>query len=731
MQPGLIIVSNRLPVSVKKVDGKLVFYPSIGGLATGLASYATDSKNKWIGWPGIASDELTERERRQISDRLRMSNCYPVFLTQRQLDDYYNGYSNSVLWPLFHGNEISAETRAKQKAMWQSYQRVNQTFADAVLALSTAGTTVWVHDYQLLILPALLRLERPSDQIGFFLHIPFPDIENFRLLEEAEALLAGMLGADLVGLHTESYVNNFLDASRVFDTGITEHKKVILPERVVRVTDFPMGIDYDKYEKARKSRAVLREYAKLRLKYHGQKVILTVDRLDPSKGLVERAQAYYTFLQQNPKLKGKVTMIMLVVPSRTDIAEYQALQKKLEKIIKDTNREFGTKDWRPVVFMFTALPFEQVTALYRRADVAFIAPLRDGMNLVAKEYLASKPSQRGVLILSKTAGAAEELKGAVMVDPSKPATLVTGLTRALAMPTKDLKRRVKRMQKHLQTSTVQVWAGNFMKTLKKESRLRPTHTQSLAAKHQAELLHSYKQAKSRLLLLDYDGVLMNFHKKFEEAQPTDKLSHLLKALSRHARVVVISGRPKRDLDEWFKDTQLTLVAEHGAFWRDGGRGTSWHTSKNVTTRGWQQQVKPILEKYAARTPGAFVEAKQQSLVWHYRQATSPYYAQKHLVTLKRILKPLARDLGLQVQQGNMILEVRPDGVDKGTTADHWLKEQPEFVLAIGDDYTDEDTFHAMPPRAYTVKVGHGRTDARYRLKSVEAVLRLLEKLSKS
>src|SRR5882757_4460064 len=217
MQPGLIIVSNRLPVSVKKVDGKLEFYPSIGGLATGLASYATDSKNKWIGWPGIASDELSEKERQQITDRLLQQNCYSVFLTQKQLDDYYSGYSNRVLWPLFHDSKIATDVTQDEDRLWKAYQRVNAAFAEVVLALSTTDTTIWVHDYQLFILPALLRLERPDSKIGFFLHTPFPDVKHFAKLPEAEVLLAGVLGADVVGLHTEAYVNNFLDVVQVFD----------------------------------------------------------------------------------------------------------------------------------------------------------------------------------------------------------------------------------------------------------------------------------------------------------------------------------------------------------------------------------------------------------------------------------------------------------------------------------------------------------------------------------
>jgi len=731
MNPKLIIVSNRLPVSVKKVEGKLEFISNAGGgLATGLARYAEDPKNRWIGWPGIPNEDLTEKDRQEITEKLREMNCYPVFQSKRQIDEFYSGYSNGILWPLFHDNPISEESLARRDKWFKTYRQVNELFAETTLALSGSDTTIWVHDYQLLLVPALLRRERPNGKIGFFLHIPWPKASDFAKLVDAEAAIAGMLGADLVGLHTESYVSNFLDTVQLLGIGVTEHHKVLLGERVVRVTDFPIGIDYERYEKARKSRAVTRELAKLRLQYAGLKVILTVDRLDPAKGLVERARAYQTLLRENPKLRGKVVMVMLVVPSRLDVPEYKALKEELEAVIDETNTEFGMMPWTPIDYLFTALPFEQVTALYRRADVAFIAPLRDGMNLVAKEYLASRTAKDGVLVLSKTAGAAQELKDAVMVDPHRPATLVKGLSKALAMKPEDLKRSVGHMQDVLSTATVQKWAGNFMRTLKQETKLVPGRTWTLTPSKQRDIVEAYRRSKSRLLLLDYDGVLMRFHRNFADAEPTEKLMKLLTKLTDDPRdtVVIISGRTKHDLQAWFGDTKLHLVAEHGAFVHDAFEG--WRAVPSTAKRDWQEQVLAVLEKYANRTPGAFVERKQRSLVWHYRQA-STYYSQKNLVVLKRVLKPLAEELGLQIQQGNMILEVRPNGVDKGRAVQHWVRKNPDFILAIGDDYTDEDTFEAVPSYAYTLKVGRGRTAAKYRVANVDAVRALLEKLGKT
>jgi trehalose 6-phosphate synthase/phosphatase len=728
MQPGLIIVSNRLPVSVKKVDGKLEFSRGEGGLATGLSSYTKSSKNKWIGWPGIASDELNEHDRQKISEELLKSNCYPIFLTQKQLDDFYNGYCNSILWPLFHDSEVSEESWSHEESWWKAYQRINEVFAESVMALSNVDDTIWVHDYQLMVLPALLRIERPNNQLGFFLHIPFPASQQIQKLKAGEALLAGMLGADLVGLHVASYVQNFMDNIKTYDIGIATRNKVVLRDRAVRVTDFPLGIDYHKYVQARRSSAVNREYAKLRLTYSGLKVILTVDRLDPAKNLMGRLEAYRELLRENHRLIGKVVLVMQVFPSRMDVKEYHDLSVGLQKLVRDINREFRRPGWLPVDYIFKSLPFARVTALFRRADVAFIAPLRDGMNLVAKEYLASQPTQKGVLVLSKTAGAAQELKDAVMVDPEKPQSLVRGLVKALDMKPSVVKRRVRKMQRQLEQSDVNVWANKFTRTLKKDIRLPSGGPKALHHEKLSDIAAPFKNAKHRLVLLDYDGVLERFHSDPAHAKPPRDLKRMLDHLCKTADVVIISGRRKSELEDWFEGTEVSLVAEHGAFSKRAHHET-WRNRVSKENHEWKAQVWDLMDRYASKTPGAMVETKEASLVWHYRKSP-PYAAQKNLVTLRRLLRPIAQKYNLSIEQGNKILEVRTAVVNKGIAAQAWIKPSTDFILAVGDDYTDEYMFTLLAPRAYTIKVGSGRTNARFRLRDVSAVHKLLNKLTK-
>lgn len=723
----VIIVSNRLPVSVKKEDGKLIFYPSIGGLATGLTGYVASRKNRWIGWPGIASDELTGEDRQTIVKELAKQHCTPVFLTQKQIDEFYNGYSNTILWPLLHNLQRKLPDDDTRNRWWKTYRQVNQVFAQAALNLAETGGRVWVHDYQLMLVPEMLRAERSDVIIGFFLHITFPGYKTLSKLPRYKKILSGMLGADLVGLHTPRYVANFLDNCQAAGLGNASVGELTLDERTVQVLDFPMGIDYVKYASAGKSKEVKAAIRRYRRRYRKLKVIAAVDRLDPTKGLVERVKAYGKLLEKNPRLKGKVVFSMVAAPSRTDIPAYQQLSKRLAATVEEVNSAYGTPRWQPIDYINSSQPFEEVSALFSIADVAFIVPIRDGMNLAAKEFVASQ-RKSGVLILSKTAGAAEELQDALLVDPKRPETLVDALEQALKMSKRELRRRLRRMQQQLATNTVQEWATNFMSTLQKPLPSTPKIiTHSLKGKTRLGLINNWRLSRERLLLLDYDGTLVPFTGDYKKSKPPQGLMRLLEALSsdRHNHVVLISGRSADNLQEWFGHLPLSLVAEHGASIKKPGN-KNWQSLDKTGAR-WKDVFLPVLEKYTALTPGAKIEVKPYSLVWHYRTA-SPYYAQKYAVVLKRVLKPALKKYGLEMLQGNKVLEIKNPHVSKGLAARRWLNRKYDFILAVGDDMTDEDLFAALPVQAYSVKVGRGRTGAHYRLPSHKNAVSLLKKL---
>ncbi len=725
MKPGLIIVSNRLPISVKKVDGKLEFFPSIGGLATGLASYATNKKNKWIGWPGIASDKLTTAEKETITDELAKQGYIPVFLTQKQLDNYYNGFSNSVLWPIFHDLPLRAR-RSKIDEWWQAYESVNKRFAEVTLHTATPKSQVWVHDYQLLLVPGLLKQEASDTNVGFFLHIPFPNSKRFTNLSQARKILRGMLAADLVGFHTTNYVQSFIRSVQANNLGTLEKDSIVIGEHSTKIAEFPMGIDYDKYSEASKLKGVRQAVKKYKRRYRRMRVIVSVDRLDPSKGLINRLNAYSQFLDLHPEWHNKLTFVMVAAPSRTDIAAYKELSEELLALAKKINKRYGSRKWLPLDYINEPLGFEDVTALFQIADIGLIAPYRDGMNLAAKEFVASS-KRRGVLILSQTAGAAEELSDALIVDPEKPESLVEALDEALHMRRRELRSRLRNMKQNISTNTVQSWAKTFIDSLQQPIPGTPRITRSLTKRLEKSLLGEYRQATARLLLLDYDGSLVPFSEDFTEAKPPEQLINLLNKLAddKSNEVVIISGRSAEELDNWFGKLSISLVAEHGAaLRRTNGK---WQTIEKTDTT-WKQLLLPTLEKYAALAPGAKVEIKPHSLVWHYR-AASDYSAQKYAVIIKRSLKPILKKRGLELVQGNKILEIKNPRISKGAIAERWISQKHDFILSVGDDVTDEDLFNQLPPEANSIKVGRGLTQARYRLASYRQVLSLLRRLS--
>jgi trehalose 6-phosphate synthase/phosphatase len=719
---NLIIVSNRLPVSVKKAAGKLEFTSSTGGLATGLSGYTQRPGTKWIGWPGIASDKLTAAEKKQIARELKKQRCYPVFLTQKQIDGFYTGYSNGVLWPLFHGLPYAKHPASE----WHSYQEVNTLYADTVLQLSKSRSSIWVHDYQLMLVPQLLRQAARGDTIGFFLHIPFASPKEFAALPQAKQLLRGILGSDLVGFHTRSYTRDFVESCETLMHLPAQGNRLLVGKRSVRAAEFPIGIDYERFQAATKQRTSRLQARRLRRKYKGQRIIVSVDRLDLTKGLVERLKAYQKLIRDNPKLAGKIVMVMIVSPSRTDVPEYKALKTRIDKVLKDIDKELSTPTWKPVDFRYEAVPLEEVMTYYQMADIAFITPIKDGMNLVAKEFLASKQND-GVLILSETAGAAEQLRDAVLVNPKKPRTMVNGLIEALTMPKKELKRRAKHMNQQIQEFSVQNWAETFIDTLQQPIKVGRGRTHTLNAVYEQKLRADYKKARRRLFLLDYDGVLHGLVSNPSSAEPSKQVLDLLKRLATDPKndLMLVSGRSKDDLQKWFGHLPIGLAAEHGALIRRI-TGKKWHVTTSAGT-GWKDEVEALFGHYAEQTPGAFVEQKNWATVWHYRGA-NPYYTQKHLVALRRLLKPIAKHYNLHVLEGHKVLEVRPADVNKRRAVQEWLIHDHDFILCIGDDVTDEDMFDALPTQAYSVKVGNGPTYARFRLKSVNEVLRLLGKL---
>jgi trehalose 6-phosphate synthase/phosphatase len=723
--PRTIIVSNRLPTKVQRTTSGLTFQPSEGGLATGLGSIYRADDNVWVGWPGLFVDDPAEQA--HVTEQLHADSMAPVFLTEAEIHDFYEGFSNGTLWPTFH---YFSEFATYEQTHWEAYVRVNEKFCEAVLALAGPDDTIWMHDYQLLLLPEMLRKVRPEASIGFFLHIPFPSYELIRVLPWGADLLRGMLGADLIGFHTFGYLHHFLSAVGHLLGYPTHNGQVETPTRTVLVDAFPMGIDYQRYANTAAGEAALTHEATYREGLGEARVILSIDRLDYTKGIAQRLRAFEQLLVRHPEWLGQVSLLMVVVPSRDQVAQYAALKEEIDELVGRLNAQYRTIAWTPIHYFYRSFPFEELVGLYRLADVALVTPVRDGMNLVAKEFLASKVGDKGVLILSERAGAANELADALLINPTDTGQLAETMHAALRMPEDEQRTRLQAMQALVQQYDVFAWTELFMNRLEYSKIKQLTlATAPLDAPARAELLAAYQAAPQRLLLLDYDGTLTRFHANPQRAQPEAELVELLGALGTDARnrVVIISGRDRATLEEWLGHLPLDFVAEHGVWLRRAG--ADWQLFQEGLRADWKADMRPLLELYVRRTPGSFIEEKDYSLVWHYRRADAGLGAQRARELLSH-LRFMTSNTDLQVLEGHKVLEIKSAALHKGTAAARWLgPEPPEFILALGDDQTDEDTFATLPPAAYTVKVGSApRSLARYAVTNVAEVRQLLRSL---
>lgn len=719
-----IIISNRLPVSIKKEDGVLNYQPSAGGLATGLGTIYKSGDNIWLGWPGLFSS--SPEEQNSISTELAKESMRPVFLTEEDVQLYYEGFSNSTIWPLFHYFTQYAEYLDQH---WESYKSVNQKFCDAVLEYANDGDIIWVHDYQLMLLPEMIRKKLPNASIGYFHHIPFPSYEIFRLLPWRKEVLSGLLGADMIGYHTYDDMRHFLSAvSRIIgedhELGHLKHD-----DRIVTVDALPMGIDYDKYANAALSEETQKEIKSFSGSVTTEQLMLSIDRLDYSKGIPERIVAFDKFLEAYPEFQGKVSLILLVVPSRDNVEHYVHLKEELDLLVGRINGKYGMLAWTPVFYFYRALPFHKLSALYSMADVALVTPLRDGMNLVCKEYIASRLDQTGVLILSEMAGSAKELSEALIVNPNDQNSMVEAMHQALTMNKDEQISRNTAMQSKLKRYNINRWVEVFMDRLdytkKSQKELQEKH---LNAKSKAIVLKEYREADKRLILLDYDGTLQPFTAKPENAFPDEELLTIFEKLTSDPKnhVVVISGRDRHALQKWLGGFHTEFVAEHGVWCKEHGH--DWEMTDTIN-QSWKEEIVPILELYVDRTPGSLIEHKDYSVVWHFRKAEAGLGDLRARELISN-LQYLTSNMDIHIMEGNKVIEIKAAGINKGRAASKWLnKDDYGFIFAIGDDSTDEDTFKAMPPSAHTIKVGHGVSAARYNIKSVARVRELLSEFA--
>lgn len=720
MGQTIINVSNRLPVTV----GEDQITRSSGGLVAALEGMGHSRYGlKWLGWPGRHIDD--EGRRRDVGQRLeREFGCVPVFLTEAEAEGHYEGFSNSSVWPLLH---YMPTMFRYESAWWEHYRNVNRRFADKVLSIAQADDLVWVHDYQLMLLPAMLKEENPALRVGFFLHTPFPSFEVFRYHPKREDLVAGLLGADQVGFHTFGYLRHFRssvlrllgvesETTRVRHHGHTAHLGV-----------YPIGINAPRFAEELDGPAHREKVAHFHDVYRGKKLVLSVERLDYTKGLLRRLKAIDLFLARlTPGERDGLKFIFISIPSREGVDEYRTLREDVEAEIGRLNGKYATLNNSPIHFIHGSVEFTELCALYGASAVGMVTPLVDGMNLVAKEYVACQRDDPGVLVLGEFAGAAEELFHALLVNPYDPGAMADAIRDALAMPAEEKARRMAPMREHVMRLDAGRWAGSFIDDLaSRETSIAQIHPADEALLRLREVLDRGGRVA---LFLDYDGTLREIERDPAAATPSAPVRMVLDALARRGDVdvTIVSGRTPADLEAFLGSYDFGFVAEHGAAVRRP-QCREWERTDRNVTYGWKGEILKVLKLYQESTPGSAIEDKRTSLVWHYRRA-DPEFGQWKAKQLATDLSAMLSNEPVVVRHGRKIVEVTASQVNKGAAVVRCLEERNyDLVLVTGDDATDESMFRLDLPNLISLRVGDAEdSHAQYSVAGPRELRRFLQ-----
>ncbi len=716
-----------MPVSVSEEKG---IQPSSGGLITAINSYLLKENKQqfnqffWCGIPGCIISTWIAASKKPI---IAPYNYLPVFAPVAEYKAYHNGFANSVIWPLFHYFPSYAEYNAE---FYEHYNKVNEYFAEALLKKIRPGDTIWIHDYHLLPLAAILRKEMPEVTIGLFLHIPFPSFEIFRLLPKKwqEDLLKGMLGADLVGFNTIDYSSHFLQ-SVLMILGLDNDRHVLhFDNRLVKADVFPTSIDYQKFNKAFALEKVVKLREALLQKMNNKKIIFSIDRLDYTKGVHNRLKAFEYFLNHAPQYKGQLVFLLVIVPVKYNTSIYDERKMVIEETIYRINSNMGSDHWKPVRYQYSSPDFEELESMLTACSVALITPLRDGMNLVSKEFVASRQDKKGVLIISEMAGAARELTDALTINPNDIVEMAEKIKEGLEMPDDEQEARIDIMQKRIANYDAQAWASDFMTELtvmkQKQEAFKITFLDEYSKR---DIYDKYRTAKKRLLMLDYDGTLVSSSANPEMAIPNPELQQLVTALSEKKEndLYIISGRSSTWLQKYFGDLSVNLIAEHGACYK--WRNEAWVT--NIQSQNeWKEQVQNLMDIYQRRCANSFIEEKDFSMIWHYGNAHVEQ-GKLRAYELTSELNEYIRHKHLQVIMGYKTVEVRQSGINKWNFIKKIIeKKDYDYIFAVGDDRTDEEMFKSLidKPNTFTIKVGADASYAKYNLHTPQMILNILE-----
>lgn len=734
----LIFVSYRLPIvprSCEKEDGHVTMEP-LHMLNSAIEGVKSESKVIWIGTCHISNPSEA------ILETLKSLQFRPVILEPELEKLHFNVFCKGVLWPLFH--YYSGGVQQFSQESWSAFLKVNEIFANEVSKVYTDGDSIIIQDYHLIALPGIIRNMIPNARIGFFLHVPWPTSELYRSLPVREDVLQYLLGADLIGFQTFPYARHFLSAvTRILGHAANE-RGVELPDgHFVSIDVAPVGIEPKNYIKVLESEDTKNQIESLKKRFEGKKVIIARDRMEYIQGIPHKLRAFDAFLSAYPEWRQKVVMLLECNPHADVFQEkdYKDLCEEVDKIVGSINGKFATIEYSPIHYLNRAPKSEESIALMAIADVALVTPLRDGMNTTAFEFIVCQKGKKSPLVLSEFAGAANCLSGAILTNPWDQARFIENIQEALTLREDYKVIRYNHNLDYVMSHTSTFWLANFFNQLKNTTRAqkinKPSHRLNMK-----DCIQLYKKSQKRLLLVDYDGTLVPITKMPNLAVPSEEIISILQTLCQNSKTIVyvITGRERRFMEEWFSGMNVGLSCEHGSFFRPyahpGEETKQWINCASELDLSWKPAIKAIFDDYTDRTPGAFVETKENGVSWHYRNA-DPEFGEYQKNDLMVHLQDLP-NLPIDIVAGKKVVEVRPQGISKGSVIRKILGVETgiDWVICMGDDRTDEDMFEEVNKctieSKWTISVEKKQsTKARHYVDNQRAVVELLSKLAYS
>jgi alpha,alpha-trehalose-phosphate synthase [UDP-forming]/trehalose-phosphatase len=717
---NLIIVSNRAPYIHKMVGQNVKVDAPVSGLTAAIDEVMHFIGGTWVAWGSGTADRKTVDSKNCVnvppdnpSYRLKR-----VWLDPPQVENYYHGYSNHVLWPLCH---IALDKVYFRRRYWNDYKSANRSFANAVLEESNEDTLVWIHDYHLCLVPQMLREKKPGMTIAHFWHIPWPDHSVFRICPQSGEILEALLQNDLLGFQLPLFARNFMDCVResLEDAEIDFQNSIITyKEHITRVKAFPISVDFDKFDNLAQILKTVNTMKLYKQRYDlSQKYIgIGVDRLEYTKGLIKRMQAIDLFFERYPKFIGKFTFIQIAVPTRMK-EPYLSYKETVEKLVRKINKKYSLSNWAPIIYRDVKAEHKDLVVFYRLADVAIISSVYDGMNLVAKEFVASRVDGKGVLLLSEFAGAAEELEGAILVNPYDIEEFSDCIKKVLELPAREKISRMSTLRRQVKEKDIYSWILDVL-----------TEMFLISSKKLQKCLYLFDHVdkipkKNIFLFLDYDGTLTPIVDLPEKANLSNKMRNILVTLHKKVPMAIISGRSINDIKQRVNIDKIIYAGNHGAEIWDGKKlvvGQQLSVKKQML-----RKVTKELSAALSFVDGVVIEDKGVTASIHYRMVKD-----RDLGTVFNIFWSIIDryEKLFIITSGKKVFEIRPRGIWNKGDAVKWISDsygQGSFPIYVGDDTTDEDAFSVIKGKGIGICIGTG-IEADYYLKNQKEIWKLLK-----